>query len=78
MNDTLVLLALAALGAYLLACWIWPYKVCSWCRGRSRATSPTGRAFRDRRCWRCGGTGRTVRLGRRMFELTRGDGHHRD
>lgn len=48
---------------YLLACLLFPYKACTWCSG-GKHRSPSGRAFRA--CWRCGGSGKQLRLGRRL------------
>lgn len=45
---------------YVLACLLFPYKACTWCSG-GKHRSPSGRAFRA--CWRCGGSGKQLRLG---------------
>lgn len=68
--DTLVLLALTAAAGYVVACAIWPFAACRWCSGTGKRRSPTGKAWRP--CGRCGGKGRRVRLGRRIFEALRG------
>lgn len=56
---TALLLVLAVIGLYLLACRIWPYVECGRCDD-GRHPSPSGKAFRH--CSRCGGTGRKRRL----------------
>ena len=53
---SLPILALA--GLYALACWQAPYGTC-----RCRHTDPL--------CRRCNGTGRRVRVGRRLFNYLR-------
>jgi hypothetical protein len=53
------------LAAYLLACWVYPYAACPRCKGSGKRRSPSGKAFRD--CRRCGGRGRRVRIGRRIW-----------
>lgn len=70
--ETLALLALVAAAGYVAACAWWPFAACRWCRGTGRSRSPSGRAWRP--CWRCGGDGRRVRFGRRVFDLFRGRG----
>lgn len=64
-TSPLVLLVLALLGLYLLACAIWPYTGCRSCSGKGRFTSPSGRSWRN--CGRCGGSGRRTRFGRRIW-----------
>lgn len=61
------LAALAALwaGWYLISCARWPWKPCPVCKGAGKRRSPSGRAFRD--CPRCGGKGRQLRAGRRLW-----------
>ena len=54
---------LAAL-VYAASCWLWPYRHCHRC--------DAGRIHREDRkvfrlCHRCGGTGRRLRLGRRLY-----------
>jgi len=68
--DPIIVLALGALALYLAACWIWPFSACGRCHGAGRHRSPSGKAFRQ--CRRCKGSGRRVRVGRRLFEATRG------
>lgn len=50
---------------YAVTCWLWPYTACGRCGGSGKARSPSGKAFRD--CRRCRGSGRRVRLGRRLW-----------
>lgn len=63
--GTLVLLGLAVLVGYVLACAIWPYASCWGCSGDGKRRSPSGKAWRT--CRRCGGTGRRIRLGRKLY-----------
>lgn len=63
--DGYLLLGLAAItvaGGYAVAAWIWPFTACRKCHGDGKLRSPSGRNWR--RCKRCGGTGRRLRLGR--------------
>lgn len=56
MPSTILLASLAALtagGAYAVACVVAPFGTCLFHRGA--------------RCRRCGGTGRRVRVGRRLY-----------
>lgn len=65
--DALELLALAAtawLAVYAFAAWVWPFTACRKCHGGGKLRSPSGRNWR--RCKRCGGTGRRLRLGRKI------------
>lgn len=68
-DPTLLLLALAAVVAYLAACAFWPYLACRRCGGSGKRRSPLDRGWRS--CRRCQGTGRRVRFGRRVAELFR-------
>jgi len=67
-GTVLVLAAVWALG-YLLACWWWPYTGHRRCGGTGKLRSPSGRAFRS--CPGCGGTGRVLRAGRRLWSAGR-------
>lgn len=58
-----LLLALWALG-YLIACAVWPWAPCPRCKSK-KLSSPSGKYWRD--CTRCGGRGRRLRLGRRLW-----------
>jgi DnaJ-class molecular chaperone len=65
---TSVLVAMAALlltgGGYAVACWWAPFTDCGRCEGRGERT--TWLLRRTVRCAPCKGTGRRVRLGRRL------------
>ena len=66
--DGLLLLALAAiarLAGYAVAVRSWPFTSCLKCHGDGKLRSPSGR--NRRRCTRCKGTGRRLRLGRRVI-----------
>ena len=63
-RGAIAIVVLVLLGAYVAACVWWPWTSCGWCDGGKRR-SPTGKAWRD--CPRCAGTGRKVRLGRRLW-----------
>lgn len=53
--DSLMLLAAIVGGLYLGSCWLFPYRGCPWCSGRTKTTDGRGN-FRHRRpCWVCGG-----------------------
>ena len=56
--------ALALLAGYTAACVLWPWTSCARCQN-GKLRSPTGKAWRD--CPRCGGTGRKVRFGRKVW-----------
>lgn len=68
--ETLLLLVLAVSIVYLGACAFWPFAACRRCSGTAKLKSPTGKAWRP--CPRCGGTGRRVRVGRRVYEALSG------
>lgn len=74
--DTTALLAsaaiLAALG-YLTACAVWPFGNCSRCHGTAKHRTPFTRTLRA--CRACRGTGRRVRIGRRVYEHLRATQH---
>lgn len=61
---TLFWLGLGALALYVLACWWRPFSACRKCHGAGRFASSNGKHWRN--CPRCGGTGRRLRLGRRL------------
>jgi DnaJ-class molecular chaperone len=58
---------LVALG-YTWSCAVYPYRPCRSCRGVGHFQSSILRAIRL--CRRCGGTGRTLRAGRRAYNAT--------
>lgn len=64
-RGAVALVVLALLGAYIAACVWWPWTGCARCDGTAKLRSPTGKAWRD--CPRCAGSGRKVRLGRRLW-----------
>lgn len=68
--DTLVLLALALAAGYIVACAWWPYTRHGWCSGTGKRRSPSGKSWRD--CGGCAGSGKRVRVGRRVYEAVRG------
>jgi DnaJ-class molecular chaperone len=67
--DTLTTIGVLALIVvtigYSLSCAIYPYRDCRSCQGAGGFRSPILRAIRL--CRRCGGTGRTLRTGRRFY-----------
>ena len=52
-------------GGYLLACRIWPFTGCPRCDALGRIHSPGGKSWRE--CRKCKGTGRRLRIGRRLW-----------
>ena len=65
-------IALAVLGwlvLYAAMCALWPYRAHGRCHGTGKLRSPGGRAFRA--CPGCGGTGRVLRAGRRLWSAGR-------
>jgi hypothetical protein len=60
-----VLAAAVWLAGYVAHCCWWPFAACSKCGGGGRAASKSGRSWRD--CRRCKGSGRRVRVGRRLW-----------
>ena len=61
----LALFLVVWLVGYLIACWAWPFGSHWWCDGSGKRRSPSGRAWRN--CKGCGGSGRKVRLARRVW-----------
>ena len=61
--TTIAILAAVTLG-YVAACAYWPFGACRACRGTGKSRSPFKKFWRP--CHRCSGTGRRVRLGRRV------------
>jgi hypothetical protein len=54
---------------YLLACWLWPYARCLWCKDTpGKRRSPSGKAWGD--CRHCEGSGKRLRVGRRIWDFT--------
>jgi hypothetical protein len=64
-------LALAGYAAYYLAaCSLFPFGACRRCKGAGKLRNPLSKRM-FRLCPRCEGTGRRVRVGRRIFEYLR-------
>lgn len=66
-------IVLAVAGWYAFACWFFPFRACTWCKGTSRWHQP-GQSKRRRRrhfraCWVCKGTGKRLRIGRRIYNF---------
>ncbi|WP_327008112.1 hypothetical protein OHA72_13055 [Dactylosporangium sp. NBC_01737] len=64
-----MLASLATLGYslyYLLACAVFPFGACRRCKGDGKLRNPFSRRM-FRLCPRCDGTGRRVRIGRRIY-----------
>ena len=55
---------------YLAACAIFPFGACRRCKGAGKLRTPISRRM-FRLCPRCDGTGRRVRIGRRIYEYFR-------
>ena len=68
-TGTVAVLVLMLAAGSLLTCWWWPYRAHRRCRGTGKLRSPAGRAFRS--CPGCGGTGRVLRAGRRLWSAGR-------
>ncbi len=64
-TGPLALAALLGLALYGAACVIWPFTAHTRCHGTGKRRSPSGKAWRT--CRGCGGTGRKVRTGRRLW-----------
>ena len=75
MDSPPVLASLATLGYaafYLFMCAAFPFGNCRRCKGTGKLYSRIfTKAFRL--CPRCAGTGRRVRIGRRVYEYLRGE-----
>ena len=52
---------------YALGCWLWPFTSCHRCGGDGKRRSPFGGGKTFGLCRRCDGTGRRVRIGRRIW-----------
>lgn len=64
---TLVLVAIVAGFGYWLSLKIWPYTYCRRCAGRRGMNAGSTRK-RFGHCGACGGKGRQLRLGARLFK----------
>lgn len=71
----LIVVALAVLALYFVACCWWPFVSCPHpkCEG-GKHRSPSGKAWRP--CWWCRGKGSRVRWGRRLYEHMTGRRKH--
>jgi hypothetical protein len=73
MGSLLLLASLATLASvgyaacYAVACRYFPFGNCRACKGTGKRHAPIFRKS-FRLCTRCAGTGRRVRLGRRLYE----------
>lgn len=65
----LVAVGLAVAGWHYTACALFPFANCGRCSGSGKTHSRSGRHFRP--CRRCRGTGRRLRLGRRVWNWLR-------
>ena len=75
MTPLALLASLASLGyaaCYLLMCAAFPFGHCRRCKGAGKLYSPFSRRV-FRLCPRCDGTGRRVRIGRRIYEYFRAE-----
>ncbi|WP_213456670.1 hypothetical protein [Rhizomonospora bruguierae] len=75
MDSPIVLASLATAGYaawYLFLCAAFPFGHCRRCHGDGRLYSPVSRRI-FRLCPRCDGTGRRVRIGRRVYEYLRSE-----
>lgn len=62
----------AAVSIYTGSCWWFPFGYCMCCKGRGSHKRKDGKVFRDCRHilgWGCGGTGRRLRAGRRVYNF---------
>jgi hypothetical protein len=55
---------------YVAMCAAWPFGACRRCDGGGKLRNPLARRM-SRLCPRCDGTGRRVRIGRRIYEYAR-------
>lgn len=74
-NGTLwlILFGTALVAWYVFACFFWPFRACPWCSGSGRWKEP-GQSKKKKRptfraCWICKGTGKRLRLGRRVMNF---------
>ncbi len=66
--GTVALVAAVLLVAYIAACAIYPFTAHGRCNGTGKLRSPSGKAWRT--CRGCKGSGRKLRIGRRLFDAT--------
>lgn len=60
------LTVIVAVGVYVLSCWWWPFARCWCCDGKAHH-SPKDNSRISRPCRWCRGTGKRLRLGRRVW-----------
>lgn len=71
-RATLVLAGCAWAVCYAGSCWWFPFGRCWCCKGRGAHKRRDGKVFRDCRHllgWGCGGSGRRLRIGRRVYNI---------
>lgn len=66
--GAVALVAVVLAVGYALACWLWPFTAHGRCNGTGKLRSPSGKAWRT--CRGCKGSGRKLRIGRRLFDAT--------
>jgi hypothetical protein len=64
--GTLIWIGVGWFVVYVAACVLWPNGPDPKCKGTGKRKSPTGVYWGD--CRRCGGSGKRVRLGRRIWD----------
>ena len=65
MDPSTALALLLILVGYGIVCAHWPLTACRWCKGKGKARSPSGKAWR--RCVHCAGSGDWVRFGAKVL-----------
>jgi hypothetical protein len=66
-----VLIILAIIGITISSCGEFPYRACRVCKGGGKLTNPFWRKS-WKNCPKCKGTGKKIRLGRRIYEHVTG------
>lgn len=66
-SGYVVLVGLAVVASYAIACLLWPVTACRRCDGAGKFRSPSGRNWRL--CRKCKGSGGRIRTGRRIFNF---------
>lgn len=64
-----VLIVLLVPVVYVVECAWWPFGYCLCCKGAGKHHKTNSRVFKD--CWWCGGSGRRLRVGRRVWNRLR-------
>lgn len=77
-RETLIVVAVVAAGValYVFECWWFPFRRCGCCKGKSIHLREDGKVFRTCAGWRCwprgcSGTGKKLRVGRRVYLVLR-------